>query len=142
MYKSFLLAFLIALPGLASAQSLQMFITGFLGFINEILIPFSLSIAFLIFVFNAIRYFVYEGNEEDGQENAKSLALYSIAAFVFILSFWGLVNIVNDGVGLDNDPCENDTTSDYIIRDNAPCEVTIPPSRPAPQPTVRPSGPQ
>ena len=116
----------------AGSNGLQNVIPALLGFIDSYLIPFLLSIAFLIFVWNAIKFFVIQGDSEDGRKNAKNLALYSIAAFVFILSFWGIVNMLNNGIGFDT--CGNDVTPDYLgenARSSAPC--TSP--RPQPRPT-------
>lgn len=132
MKYSFVIS-LVLFPFVSSAQtgSLQGVISGSLGLINDILIPFVLGIAFLIFVVNAIRFFVIGGSNSEGKENSKSLALYSIGAFVFILAFWGLVNVVANGIGLNGEPCESDTTSDYIISPLAPCSSP----RPRPRPT-------
>jgi predicted membrane protein len=115
MYKLLLLLVLIA-PSitLANDGSLQGLIAGLTGFFNQVVIPFILGIAFLVFIVNVIRYFVFQGGNEEGQENAKNVALYSIGAFVFILSFWGIVNLLAGGVGLNDKPCYEDVTSDYV----------------------------
>jgi len=127
------LLLLVPLVSLAATTgSLQGLIVGTLGFINSILIPFVLGIAFLIFVINAIRFFVIGGSTDEGRENAKSLALYSIGAFVFILAFWGLINLIANGIGLVETPCIAGETleSDYI-RSLAPCTSPRPVARPA-----------
>ena len=134
----FLLALaIIAIPVATFAQeegSLQGLIAGVLGFINEVIIPVTLGIAFLIFLINAVRFFIVGGNNTEGQEKARSLALYGIGAFVLILSLWGLVNILTDGIGLGGGPCINgDTVQSDYIDSNPPC------SSPRPQP--RPTGP-
>ncbi len=116
----------------AGSNGLQNVIPAMLGFIDSYLIPFLLGIAFLVFVWNAIKFFVMEGDSEDGHANAKNLALYSIAAFVFILSFWGIVNIISNGIGFDN--CNNDIVPDYLSEDyssSAPCTSPRPRQRPA-----------
>lgn len=112
-------------------SGLQDVLPAMLNFFNDSLIPFLLGIAFLLFVWNAIKFFVIGGATDEGRENAKNLALYSIAAFVFILSFWGLINILTNGLNLDN--CENDVVPDYLGEDaksSAPCTSI----RPAPRP--------
>ncbi len=71
-----------------------------------------LAIAFFIFLWNAVQYFIIQGDSEEGQTKAKSLALWSISAFVIIVSLWGIVNLIQTGLGLDNSvPCP-----DYISR--------------------------
>lgn len=92
---------LFSLPLIASAQAnLGTFLANLNNFLGRVIIPFLLGMAFLIFVWNAIRYFVLEGNNQQGQENARALALYSILAFVLIVIFWGIVNVLVDGFGL------------------------------------------
>lgn len=138
-YTVFLLLLLPSLTFAQSSQSgtLQSLLTGIGGFLNNVIIPFILAVAFIVFVVNAVRFFVIGGASDEGQKNAKNLAIYGIGAFVFILSFWGIVNMVVDGIGLDTEPCSNDTTSDYIIRESAPCSSPIPQPRPATPEPVR-----
>jgi len=95
------------LPIAASAQTngtLQGFIIAIGVFINDVLIPLILAIAFLMFVINVIRFFIIGGASEEGQKNAKNLALYAIGAFVFILSFWGIINFLVRGIGFEEVP--------------------------------------
>jgi hypothetical protein len=136
MYMKYLLLLLVILsPGVTlaatnSTDSLQGLIMGVGGFINGILIPLVLAIAFLVFMVNVVRFFIIESSSEEGQANAKSLAIYSVSAFVFILSFWGIVNLIADGIGLNNGRCVNGSSikSDYIPT-LAPCDA--PPETPA-----------
>jgi Type IV secretion system pilin len=111
----------------AGTESLQGALVGLLGFIESYAVPFILGLAFVIFVWNAIRFFVIGGDSDEGRENAKNLALYSIGAFIFILSFWGIVNILAAGVGLKD--CGNNIVPDYLsddYRNNPPCTTPTP----------------
>ena len=132
---------LFLFPTISFAQSggsLQLLLVGIGGFINVVLIPFILGIAFLIFLINAVRFFIIDGSNTEGHENARNLALYGVGAFVLILSLWGMVNILADGIGLNEGPCVNGKAvqSDYLygIDSNAPCSSI----RPTPRPVVRP----
>ena len=104
---------LVAVPFLASAQTLsaQGFIASFLVFSNKVLIPFLLGIAFLFFVFNVFRFFIVGGSSDDGREKAKDLALYSVLAFVIIVVFWGIVNLLSSSLGFNDG---NTPTPDYL----------------------------
>ena len=93
------------MPGLAG------YLEAFLGFINDILIPFLFGLALLFFVVNIFRFFVLGSNEQEARENARRLALYGILAFVFLVSIWGIVNMVVAGLGIDDDKA---LESDYI----------------------------
>ena len=83
-------------------MDIQTLIANFLSFVNNTIIPFILAIAFLIFIWNITKYFVFGGSNEESQEKARATALWGISAFVIILSLWGIVNFVVDNLGLDN----------------------------------------
>jgi hypothetical protein len=116
------------IPGLASAQTatLQNLIANLLILVNGYIIPLLLAIAFISFLINIFRFFILGGSNEESQANAKYLAIYSIGAFVFIISLWGIVNLLIGGVFGDSStvtsPCKRDTIADYISRDwSGPC---------------------
>jgi len=94
---------LLLTPTLTHAQgpSLQALLTNIPKFIDAALIPFLFGIAFLAFAFNTIRYFVLEGSNEEGRKKAKDFALYSVFAFVFLVIFFGIVNMLTQSTGLD-----------------------------------------
>lgn len=108
---------LLLLPFVTYAQSAQSLITGFTKFLSTAAIPFLLGVAFLFFVVNGVRYFVLGSSNEDGREKAKALAIYGVLAFVIIIIFWGLVNILVDGIGLGG---ETQPTQDYVDAYTAP----------------------
>lgn len=81
-------------------MGLEQYIANFITFVNNIVIPFLLGIAFLFFVINVFRYFIVGGSSEDGREKAKLTATYSVAAFVLIMLFWGIVSLLTQSLGL------------------------------------------
>lgn len=105
------------LPTVALAQTLsaQGFIKGFLAFSNKTLIPALIGIAFLLFVINVIRFFVIQGGEEDGRKNAKNLAVYSVLAFVILIVFWGVVNLLAGSLGFNT---ATSPTPDYLQKND------------------------
>jgi succinate dehydrogenase/fumarate reductase cytochrome b subunit len=107
-----LLCLLSVIPSPAWADDdggIQTFIKGIVNFLNDVVIYFLLAIGFLFFVYNAIRYFVFEGSNEDGQKKAKNLAVYSVMAFVLIIILWAIVNMLAETTGLQGeDALEND----------------------------------
>jgi len=100
-------ATVFAFPFLVSAQTLTL--TGsnltagmreILNFVNTILIPFIIGIAFLFFVWGIIQYFVIGGANEDARKNGRNLMIYATLGFVIIIVFWGLINLLVGGLGL------------------------------------------
>ena len=83
-------------------MNIQTFLININEFLNTTIVPFLLSVAFLVFIWNVTRYFIIGGSNSDAQEKARSLALWGIIAFVVILSLWGIVNLLVTGFGLGN----------------------------------------
>jgi hypothetical protein len=68
-----------------------------LGFISGYVIPFILAIGFLMVVWGIFQYFIVSSDE--AKENGKNMIFYAVAGFVLILSFWGIVLLLTDGIG-------------------------------------------
>ncbi len=77
-----------------------------LTFIRGYVIPFILAIGFLIFVWGMFQYFIRGGANEEAKESGRSLIMYAIAGYVVILAFWGIVNILSSGIGLNEEGLE------------------------------------
>lgn len=92
----------IAFAAYGNKDTLQGYIVLVMQFINYTLLPVIFGIALLFFLVNAARYFIIEGADSEGREKAKKLALYGIGAFVFLVSIWGIVNMLVGGLGFGN----------------------------------------
>lgn len=89
-------------PGVTlAANDVQGFLLDSLSFLNSTVVPFLFALAFLFFVVNVARYFIIGGDKEDERKKARLLALWGIVAFVIMVSIWGIVNLVVDGLGID-----------------------------------------
>ena len=98
-------------------MNLQSYIGELVTILNNVVIPFILGISFLVFVINVIRFFVIGGTNEDAKEKAKQLAIYGVAAFVFIIVFWGIVNLLTSSFGLQRLGNFESRCSDYECPD-------------------------
>jgi hypothetical protein len=96
-------------------MNLQTYIATFISFLNGIVIPFMLGMAFLVFVINVFRFFILGGANPDSQEKAKQLAVYGVGAFVFIIIFWGVVGLLTSSFGLAGLANNDNTCFDYDI---------------------------
>lgn len=81
-------------------NSVQGFLVDILKLFNSTIIPLIFAVAVFFFIWNAARYFIFNGENEAGQDSAKRLALYGIAALVIMLSLWGIVNMVSGAFGI------------------------------------------
>jgi hypothetical protein len=105
---------LLLMPLVTHAQTVHKFLENVTLFFSGVLIPFLIGIAFLFFVINVFRFFIFGGSNEEGREKAKSLAIYGVLAFVIIIIFWGIINMLSSSLGFDD--C-NPVESDYATYD-------------------------
>lgn len=81
----------------------QALLTNILEFTNDVLIPFIIGIGFLVFVYGMFRYFIVGGANEDAKEQGKSLMIYATLGFLLIIVFWGVINLLANSTGLQNE---------------------------------------
>jgi hypothetical protein len=60
-----------------------------------VLIPFVIGIGFLVFVFGMFWYFIAGGADDEKREKGRKLMIYSVLAFVLIVVFWGIINLLS-----------------------------------------------
>ncbi len=87
------------------------YIIKIIAFINFAIIPLLFGIALLFFLINIVRYFIIDTSSADSREKAKRSALYGIAAFVFLVSIWGIVNLFVSGLEFDQ---QDSICPDYL----------------------------
>ncbi len=102
MKKTLLLTSLMLLtPVVTFAQfgEISTYMTNISVFINSRLVPLVFAIAFLVFIWGVFKYFILGGGESDKREEGRQLMLYAIIGFVLMVSIWGIVNILSQGLG-------------------------------------------
>lgn len=107
MNKILFAASLFILPVVAAAQNFGQIDTFFgkiTGFINATLIPLVFALALLVFIYGMFNYFILGGASEDSREKGKQLIMWSVIGFVFMVSIWGIVNMLAGGIFPDNTP--------------------------------------
>jgi hypothetical protein len=99
--------FAFLMPVLAFAQEDFGEINGFIGkissFINSTLIPLLFGVALLVFLWGIFKYFILGGGDEGKREEGKQLMLYAIIGFVVMVSVFGIVNMIANGLGFSDD---------------------------------------
>lgn len=98
---SILLGSFILIPALVFAQdkTLSYLITKIVGYFNQIL-GLLMGLALIMFVWYVIQYFV---KPTDKRSEGAMYVMYSLIGFFVILSFWGLVNILQNTFDIGND---------------------------------------
>lgn len=97
-----LLAFM---PVVALAQfgEINTFFGKITTFINSVLIPLVFAVALLAFIWGMFKFFILGGHNEDKQSEGKSLMIYAVVGFVLMVSIFGIVNLIADGLGFSDD---------------------------------------
>ena len=105
------LAFLV--PALAFAQPSGNFggigqtVNTAVNFMNSTLVPLLFALSFLMFLWGMFKYFFLSAASEEGREAGKQLMLWGVIAFVMMVSIWGLVNVVAQGLGFRQESIQN-----------------------------------
>lgn len=116
MKKIFALTIILLAPSLtfaATNMNLAGLVKSVIDYLNIGLV-LLMALAVFMFIWYTIKYFIMEAGS-DNRKEAWMYILYSIVGFFIILSFWGLVNILQNTFNLgnqDNSPSSwNDITN-------------------------------
>ena len=82
----------------ASGDTLATLIDLIISYLNKGLV-LLMGVAVVIFVWNVVKYFVLSTEDHKA---AAPYVLWSVVGFFVILSFWGLVNVLENTFGLQN----------------------------------------
>jgi len=103
--------------GTAATSGFGVFVLNITDFINTLLVPAVMALAFLAFIWGMFKFFILGGGNEDSKEQGKQLMIWATLGFVMIIVLWGLVNFIGDSLGL---------TGQVIEIPSAPVGVSTP----------------
>jgi len=87
---------------------------GATDFIDSILIPLLLAVAFLLFVVGVAQFFFVTDDSGDAKKKGKTLMIWGVIAFVVIVSIWGIVLLISGGLGLQDGSLDGIPTTPSI----------------------------
>ncbi len=98
-------AALMLLPAIALAQfgEINSFFDNITSFINNVLIPLVFAIALLVFLYGVFKFFILGGGDADKRKEGTQLMMYAVIGFVLMVSIFGIVNLVANGLGFSDD---------------------------------------
>lgn len=67
-------------------------------FVNYVLVPILMAIAFIVFLWGVYKYFIQGATDEKSRADGRQFVLWGVLGFVIITSLWGVVNIVKDTI--------------------------------------------
>ncbi len=74
------------------------------GTINNVLVPVIFAIAFIVFLWGIANAYVISRGNEAKVKQGHQLILWGLVGFFFMLSIWGLVNIIANTFGISGGP--------------------------------------
>lgn len=92
-------------PVVALAQfgEINTFFGKITSFINDILIPLVFAVALLMFIWGMFWFFIAGGHDDEKRKKGNSLMLYAVLGFVLMVSIFGIVNLIANGLGFSDD---------------------------------------
>ncbi len=104
--STFALAFaFLVLPVVTFAQfgEINDFLDDISSFINGTLIPLVFALALLMFIYGMFKYFILGGDDDGNRETGRKLMLWAIVGFVVMVSIFGIVNLIANGLGFSSE---------------------------------------
>jgi len=100
------------MPVLASAQqTIDNFITGtFATFLGN-LVPIFITIGVLYFIWGVIMYVI--ADDEEAKSSGKNRMIWGLIGMFVIVSFWGLINVLQTTLGVQNDSADTIDINPY-----------------------------
>ena len=101
MKKALFALGLLAVPGVAAAQSLGNFevLLQSIGRLVDIATPIVVGIALLAF-FWGLATFIFSAGNDDAQKRGKTLMLWGVIALFIMVSIWGIVRFIGSALGI------------------------------------------
>lgn len=96
-----LLALASTVPGGINLGVITPYSDKIIVFINAILVPVLMAIAFIVFLWGVYKYFILGAADESSKGEGRKFAMWGIIGFVVIVSVWGLVALVREAAGLN-----------------------------------------
>lgn len=70
--------------------------------INSVAVPLLFAVAFIMFLYGVFKSYILSHGDPDEVKQGHHLILWGIVGFAVMISLWGLVNIVANTFGLQN----------------------------------------
>jgi hypothetical protein len=74
--------------------------TGIIGIINTVIVPVIFALAFLVFIWGVMNYFIFSGGDEGKRSEGRQFAFWGILGMVVLFSVWGFVNLMLSTLGI------------------------------------------
>ena len=74
--------------------------TGVVGLLNVVVVPVIFALAFLVFVWGVVNYFILNAGDETKRAEGRAFVLWGLLGMVLLFSVWGFVNLLLSPLGV------------------------------------------
>ena len=74
--------------------------TGVVGLLNVVVVPVIFALAFLVFVWGVVNYFIFNAGDETKRAEGRAFVLWGLLGMVVLFSVWGFVNLLLSTLGV------------------------------------------
>ena len=96
-------AFLTPMLALAQFGEIDDFLSDISDFINNILIPLLFAIALFFFLYGVFKFTIQGQDDASQREDGRRYMIWAIIGFVVMVSVFGIVNLIANGLGFSDD---------------------------------------
>ena len=88
-------------------EGLIFYLRPIVDFIDLVILPLLLAVAFIAFVYGIFVHFIAGGDDPEKRKEGQNLALYAVIGFVLIISLWGIIGLLGNALGFTGPTGEN-----------------------------------
>ncbi|MBU6323250.1 MAG: hypothetical protein KGI41_00160 [Patescibacteria group bacterium] len=85
----------------STPQNLSQLFQTLITLINDV-VPLVFAIAFIAFLWGIFLYFIKGADDESKRETGREFILYAVIGFFVMFGIWGIVNVVNNTFGFND----------------------------------------
>tara|TARA_B100000508_G_scaffold140740_2_gene143160 strand:- start:1315 stop:1680 length:366 start_codon:yes stop_codon:yes gene_type:complete len=103
LISTYSLAVLTPMLALAQFGEIDDFLGDISDFINNILIPLLFAIALFFFLWGVFKFLIQGKDDSADREEGRRYMIWAIIGFVVMVSVFGIVNLIANGLGFSDD---------------------------------------
>jgi hypothetical protein len=81
---------------------LACFLVKIMAFMDGVVVPFIMALAFIVFIWGVFQYFIAGGADEEKRTKGRNFVMWGLIGFVLILSLWGVIRLLMNSLGFNN----------------------------------------
>ncbi len=80
-------------------MDLQTLLSGVYGVLGTYVIPTLIFLCVVVFLYNVIRYFIWQSGSEAGRDNSRRYLIWSMMGFILVVALWGIISLLLTTLG-------------------------------------------